>query len=71
MHIGHAQIQGAGEQEVQISYPGKSQVSIEKSNWTSPEFETPWKILSLDPIPTGESSLIYACGHVADKRMCM
>ena len=73
MHIGHGQIQGGGGEEVRNSHPGKSQVSIENSNWTSPwEFGTPWKILGLDPIPSGEISWIHACRHVADKqaRVC-
>ena len=57
IHIVHAQIDGGGgeEQEVRTSHPGKSQVSVENSNWTQPPPPHPGnldrKILGLYPTP--------------------
>ena len=52
MHIDHAQTRGGGgEQEVWASHPGKSQVSIENSNWTPSEIWNPLENIGPDPIP--------------------
>ena len=75
IHIVHAQIDGGGggeEQEVRTSHPGKSQVSVENSNWTQPppppsrEFGSE----NIGPVPHTPAKFpgsMHACMHVADK----